>query len=123
MQTNTLQTSNYSAILELMEQKKKRWGYLRETTQKAQKAGIDPETGLFRTGLEVYLKAIFPDVNDWISDKKVEGLKRNFRPDSRNEQLQLIVEFDGLPHYTDPQNIHLDEVKTKYYQDAGYKVV
>lgn len=106
-----------------MEQKKKQWGYLRETKEKAQKAGIDTETGLCRTGLEEYLKAVFPHVNDWISNKKVEGLKRNFRPDYRSEQLKLIIEFDGLPHYTNPLNIHLDEEKTKYYQDAGYKVV
>lgn len=106
-----------------MKQKDKRWGYLRENAKKAREAGIDTETGLCRTGLEEYLHAIFPHVNDWISDKKVEGLKRNFRPDYRSEQLKLIVEFDGLPHYTDPLNIHLDEVKTKYYQDAGYKVV
>lgn len=102
---------------------KNKWGYLRETSELAQKAGIDKETGLGRTGLNEYLKAIFPDVDDWLHDKKVKAVKRNFRPDYQSEQLKLIVEFDGLPHYRSPLNIRRDEEKTKLYQDAGYKVV
>jgi len=37
----------------------KNWGFLRETEAMAKKAGIDKDTGLHRTGLEVYLKVIF----------------------------------------------------------------
>lgn len=46
-----------------------KWGFLRETTEQAKKAGIDKDTGLHRTGLDEYLKAIFPDVSDWVHDK------------------------------------------------------
>ena len=31
------------------------WGFLRETTELAQKAGFDKDTGLIRTGLNEYL--------------------------------------------------------------------
>lgn len=43
---------------------KEKWGYLRETSELALKAGIDKNTGLHRTGLNDYLKVIFPDVDD-----------------------------------------------------------
>ena len=48
---------------------KKKWGFLRETDALAKKAGIDKDTGLRRTGLEDYLKVIFPKIDDWIHDK------------------------------------------------------
>lgn len=38
---------------------KYKWGFLRETTALAKKAGIDKATGLHRTGLEEYLKVFF----------------------------------------------------------------
>jgi hypothetical protein len=37
-----------------------KWGFLRETSELAKKAGKDKDTGLHRTGLEDYLKVIFP---------------------------------------------------------------
>ena len=37
----------------------KNWGFLRETTEEAIKAGNDKDTGLNRTGLNEYLK-FFP---------------------------------------------------------------
>lgn len=49
--------------------KMNKWGFLRETTEMAKKAGKDKETGLHRTGLDIYLKVIFPHINDWIHDK------------------------------------------------------
>lgn len=104
----------------------KKWGFLRETKEKAEKAGIDKETGLHRTGLEEYLKAIFPETHDWVHDKtvpKICGEKRFFRPDYRSESRKLIVEFDGIPHYTSPLNIRKDREKSKFYEDGGYKVV
>ena len=45
------------------------------------------------------------------------------RPDYRSESLKLIVEFDGLPHYTDPSNILRDADNTAFYEKCGYKVV
>lgn len=108
--------------------KKEKWGFLRETEEDAKKAGVDPDTGLHRTGLETYLKAIYPDVNDWVHDKSIPGLQVSGkvcrrRPDYRSEKLKLIVEFDGLQHYTNPKVIKSDEEGNIIYKKAGYKVV
>ena len=100
-----------------------KWGFLREDQEDADKAGIDADTGLFRTSLYDYLKAIFPDTDDWIHDKKIPDSDRDFRPDYRSESLKLIVEFDGFPHYKQPDTIRKDAEKTKFYQELGYKVV
>lgn len=104
------------------------WGFLRETQEKANKAGYDPVTGLPRTGLEIYLKAIYPNVSDWEHDKTVprashNGKKYMGRPDYRSDSLNLIVEFDGLPHYRNPDIITKDALQTQIYKNAGYKVV
>ena len=37
------------------------WGFLQETTELAQKAGIDKDTGLIRTGLNEYFDVIQGD--------------------------------------------------------------
>lgn len=106
---------------------KEKWGFLRETTEMARKAGIDPDTGLHRTGLNEYLAVIFPETNDWIHDKTIDTLPKELksrkRPDYRSESLKLIIEFDGTPHYTDPNKIRDDENSTKFYEQLGYKVV
>lgn len=104
----------------------KKWGFIRETKEKAIKAGIDKDTGLHRTGLEEYLNAIFPNIADWVHDKSIgvlSGEKCQCRPDYRSESLKLIVEFDGLQHYTNPNNIIKDESQTLKYARGGYKVV
>lgn len=102
-------------------------GYLRETEDLAQKAGIDPVTKLPRTGLETYLKAIFPNVVDWEHDKcfpfKVNGKSCRKRPDYRSDSLKLIIEFDGLPHYQNPDVIIRDNENTKFYESFGYSVI
>ncbi len=104
----------------------KKWGFLRETIALAEKAGIDKDTGLHRTGLEDYLKVIFPKVDDWIHDKALGNfngrLYRN-RPDYRSEQLKIIIEFDGLQHYTKPDVIEKDLKTTELYKNLGYNVV
>jgi len=105
---------------------KRKWGFLRETNELAKKAGIDRDTGLHRTGLEDYLQVIFPHVDDWIHDKalgEVNGISYRSRPDYRSEKLKLIVEFDGLQHYTKPDIIEKDLKNTKLYEGIGYKVV
>jgi len=109
-----------------MRVKDQRWGFLRETAAKAKAAGIDRDTGLHRTGLDEYLHVIFPEVSDWIQDKTLgprNGITYRTRPDYRSETLKLIVEFDGLPHYTKPDVIERDDVTTKTYSELGYKVV
>jgi len=103
-----------------------KWGFLRETDALAKKSGNDKDTGLHRTGLEDYLKVIYPTINDWIHDKalgEIDGIKYRSRPDYRSEQLKLIVEFDGLQHYTKPDIIEKDFRLTEVYNELGYKVV
>ena len=75
------------------------------------------------TGLDEYLSVIFPDTHDWIHDKRIEGVKSQRRPDYRSESLKLIVEFDGVQHYTNPLNIAHDYQGTLFYESLGYKVV
>ncbi len=101
------------------------WGFLRETQEMADREGRDPSGGC-RTGLDTYLKAIFPDVNDWVHNrviKGVVGMAKGKRPDYRSEMLKLIIEFDGVQHYTDPQKIWDDEEKTAAFMELGYRVV
>ena len=105
---------------------KRQWGFLRETPKDALKAGIDTDTGLIRTGLNEYLDVIFPDVHDWVHNKNFgehNGQKYKIRPDYRSETLKLIIEFDGLPHYTNPDVIEKDMINQKIYESCGYKVV
>ncbi|MGI5059017.1 hypothetical protein [Treponema pectinovorum] len=102
------------------------WGFLRETTELAKKAGIDKDTGLIRTGLDEYLKIIFPETKDLLHDKafgEYNGQKYKIRPDYRSESLKLIIEFDGLPHYKNPAVIEKDYINQKIYEDNMYKVV
>lgn len=105
----------------------KKWGYLRETKEDAIKAGIDKKYNIGRTGLEEYLEVIFPEVKDWIHDKTtgiyLDGKKFNGRPDYRSEKLKMIIEFDCLPHYKNPDVIINDEIKNTIYEEAGYKVI
>ena len=106
--------------------KQQKWGFLRETQAKAMTKGVDKVTEISLTGLDKYLKVIFPGVDDWIHDKsikKINGKKCSFRPDFRSESLKMIIEFDGLLHYTNPQNILADIKKTALYKGGGYKVV
>lgn len=101
-------------------------GYLRETTEEAIKAGIDKVTKICRTGLDEYLKLIYPTTDDWLHDKSIGGNIKDIsrkRPDYRSESLKLIVEFDGLPHYTNPLQIQTDIERTLLYTKYGYKVI
>ena len=105
---------------------KNKWGFLRETEASAKNAGVDKDTGLHRTGLEDYLKVIFPNVDDWVHDKAlgmVNSTLYRSRPDYRSESLKLIIEFDGLQHYTKPDIIEKDIKTTELYEKLGYKVV
>lgn len=105
--------------------KENKWGFLRETKAKAEKDGIDEDTGLHRTGLEEYLSVIFPEIsqNEWIHDKCIKGSGIRCRPDYRCEKLKLIVEFDGTQHYQKPEQIKKDIINQQNYEKMGYKVV
>ena len=104
------------------------YGYLRESQIEADKSGLDLDTGLHRTGLDTYLRVIFPNIDDWIYDKQIPDLYYNgklkrIRPDYRSEKLKLVVEFDGLPHYQNPDIILKDIEKEKIYKSNGYRVI
>ena len=107
--------------------KSRAWGFIRETRGIAKKAGIDEDTGVPRTGLEEYLSVIFPNVCDWVHDQTtglcLNGKRVKTRPDYRSETLKMIIEIDGLPHYTSPAIIKMDAANTSFYENNGYKVV
>ena len=104
-----------------------KWGYLREKRKQA--SGYDADNGLSRTALIDYLLAIFPDTkeDDWINCKIVDTIpkeqRRGFKPDYRNEEKKLIIEFDGADHYTNIKNIKRDLERNDYYEKYGYKVI
>ena len=77
-----------------------KWGFLRETDAKAKKAGKDIDTGLHRTGLEVYLKVIFPKIDDWIHDKAL-GIINGTRYKSRLFSEKLLSDKFPVLSYAD----------------------
>ena len=102
-----------------------KWGFLRETKDVADKAGIDKDTGVCRTGLDEYLSVIFPG-SEWIHDTSFGvhgGINYRIRPDYRCDTLKIIVEFDGLQHYQKPDIIRKDRENQIIYEQFGYKVV
>lgn len=105
-------------------EKQQKWGFLREHSGKA--TGKDSFTGLHRTGLDEYLKELFPK-EDWVHDKafgkRSDGVNHRIRPDYLCEKLKIIVEFDGIDHYRKPSQILKDQKNTEIYQKNGFKVV
>lgn len=79
---------------------------------------VDTAAYLTESLLGSYLEAIFNA--KWIHDKAFITLKR---PDYRNDELKLIVEFDGPQHYTSSSRIIADYERDKSYAEAGYKTV
>ena len=65
-----------------------------------------------------HLKKIFNA--DFIHDKPFIG---KFRPDYRNDDLKLIVEFDGDRHYAMVNFILRDALKDKQEKELDYRVV
>ena len=105
--------------------KQSKFGFLRETSEKAERFGFDKNTGICMTGLEKYLEEIYPDYK-WIHDKvlgNIDGVSYKTRPDYRCEEYKLIVEFDGIAHYTSPDQILRDYKNTEIYERLGYKVI
>ena len=118
---------NCNSDQECMESKAiiKEFGFIRETSDKAKEAGIDKSTGICRTGLDEYLEIIYPDYK-WIHDKAlgvIDGVNYRMKPDYRCEEHKIIVEFDGLVHYSSPEQIMRDYKNTEIYGRLGYKVI
>jgi hypothetical protein len=75
------------------------------------------EENLNKELIKIYPNTIF------IRDKKVPNSNIEGYPDFRNEDLKIIVEFDGDRHYTQSKVIKKDELKNKTYSSLGYKVI
>ena len=69
-----------------------------------------------------YLKSIYPNL-EFIHDKIVPNSGIRNRPDFRNDDIMLIVEFDGYQHYTTASVILTDLIKDTVYTNMGYKIV
>lgn len=95
-------------------------GVLRETKELAEKAHASHPDIKF-SGLEEYLEVIFPG-SKWVHDKAFSK-EHKIRPDYRCDELRLIVEVDGTPHYTDPAVIAKDRKNQRIYEDHEYTVV
>lgn len=76
---------------------------------------------LHEKNLKGYLEKIFN--KEFIHNKQIPDSGLKYRPDYRNEELKLLVEFDGPRHYTSAKTVFLDKKKDKLYSDLGYKVV
>ncbi len=101
------------------------FGFIRETSEKAEQSGFDKTTGICRTGLDKYLEVIYPDYK-WIHDKvlgNIGGVSYRTRPDYRCEEHKIIVEFDGIVHYSNPEQILKDYKNTETYERLGYRVI
>ena len=77
---------------------------------------------LTEKSLGEYLEQIFPKYK-FIRDKAVPDSKIRNRPDYRNDELMLIVKFDGYRHYSNPDNILVDEQKDTVYEAMGYTII
>lgn len=70
-----------------------------------------------------FLKVLYPN-HEFIHDRMVPNSNILNRPDYRNDELKLIVEYDGDKHYKDTKSIKNDLLKDKTYIDVlGYKVI
>ena len=98
--------------------------YICETREVAEKAAKENPESKF-IGLDDYLPFLYPN-KTWIHDKpfgKRGGQSYRIRPDFLCEEEKLIIEFDGLQHYTNPLNIRRDLVNQNIYENFGFKVI
>ena len=84
---------------------------------------LEINNGIVVTGLNHYLPIIFNDAeSDWMHDKIVQKGHRR-RPDYHNPKRKIVVEFDGLPHYQNPDIVKRDMESYQYYKDMGYSLI
>lgn len=101
--------------------------FLRETTAEADKANSKKtqhsrDHAAKYVGLDQLLTRLF-DVDDWVQDKQIPNSGRHFRPDFRSETLKTIIEFEGLPHYQNPDMIIQDNRRRRFYESLHYGLV
>jgi len=68
------------------------------------------------------LKNIFPGY-EFVHNRQVPNSNLKTRPDFRNDELKLIIEFDGYLHYSKSSVIIMDNVKDSEYSNMGYKII
>jgi hypothetical protein len=83
---------------------------------------IEKNNYLTETKLGEFLKILYPD-KEFVRDKCVPNSNCIYRPDYRNDELKLIVEFDGSSHYTSSKRIFADIEKDKIFKYMGYKII
>lgn len=102
-----------------------KWKYLREHDKSS---SFDLKR---HTTLAEYLAKIFPG-NEFVFDKIIPKdiiVSRGgdqfprYRPDARCEELNLVVEFDGMDHYMKASVMINDVDKDNYLKSLGYNVV
>jgi len=77
---------------------------------------------LIESVLGKYLELIFPN-HKFINNKTLPGCGKAYRPDYRNDELKLIVEFDGFLHYTSNKMVLGDIEKKKFFENLGYRYI
>ena len=95
---------------------------MQNTTKKATKPYLQTENYLNESNLFIFLKSIFPNYNI-IHNEVIPDLKQRIRPDFRIDEIKLIIEFDGVYHYTQPTSALSDIKNTQIYRNIGYNVI
>lgn len=81
----------------------------------------DTKKYLNEKNLGIFLKKFYN--KEFINNKRVPNSNILNRPDFRNDELKLIIEFNGFQHYINPEVIIRDKNKEKCYKNMGYKVI
>lgn len=77
---------------------------------------------LTEKNLGLILEKIKPNY-EFLHDKSVpNSTNKRMRPDFRNDELKLILEFDGDSHYCKAERIIKDKIKDDDYIKLGYRV-
>ena len=96
--------------------------YAKDINQGISLADVENIPFLNETSLGLHLKTIFPD-HDFIHNKKIPESNILNRPDYYCKKLQLVIEFDGYGHFTNPKTILADIKKDSIYSMMGIKVI
>ena len=96
--------------------------YAKMINQGISLADVENISFLNEASLGIHLKTIFPD-HDFIHNRKIPESNILNRPDYYCKKLQLVVEFDGYGHFTNPKTILADIKKDKVYSMMGIKII
>lgn len=99
-----------------------KYKYLREKTDDSTSTSLKTYLDhLYPVDIFIYDERIPPDVFD---RRNKLGIKQHaYKPDARCEELNLVIEVDGLPHYQSSATVFADISKDMYYKQLGYSVI